>query len=80
MTHTFGNEQKYHSKIDYEHDKNMAIVSYWEGNERLFENYVFNESKALMELNDIEMAKNFITKRLATVRIRVVASGCMAAS
>ena len=63
MTHTFGNEQKYHSKIDYEHDKNMAIVSYWEGNERLFENYVFNESKALLVLNAIEMAKNFIISK-----------------
>ena len=41
MVKTFGKRTSFHATV--EDNKNMTVVKYWEGNEELFTNYVFND-------------------------------------
>ena len=66
MIKTFGNRTDFHATV--EDDPKMTIVKYWQGNEELFTNYVFNdENRNIRNKEAIEMAEKFVLSKESTI-------------
>jgi|TARA_Y100000361_G_scaffold51821_1_gene45352 hypothetical protein len=64
MTLTFGNRTSFHATVDDHPKQNMTVVKYWEGNEELFTNYVFNEEdQEIRNKESIQMAEKFVLSK-----------------
>lgn len=66
MVKTFGKRTSFHATV--EDNKNMTVVKYWEGNEELFTNYVFNdEDTETRNKEAIAMAEKFVLSKEKTI-------------